>query len=240
MVGTAQAADEFKGFYVGGYAGEVIGHSDAKTTTVFSSTGYFATTSPGAIATAGAQKLGSNSFTGGGQAGYNFQSGHVLVGLEADFGSMRMNGSNSGTAIYPCCTATNFTVKQSLNTRWLLTARPRIGYASKSFLVYVTGGLAVTNVNYQAVFTDTFATAAENGGIKANRRGFTAGGGIEGKLSKHWSLRGEYLYLDFGRFTTTSINLTAYSPPTAYPTNVFTHSDNLRGHLLRGGLNYRF
>src|SRR5207237_644341 len=85
-VSTAHAAD-FKGFYIGGNVGGANGNSDAKTTTIFSPTGYFATTSVPAIATSGAQNLSSSAFSGGGQAGYNFQHGAFVLGFETDFGS---------------------------------------------------------------------------------------------------------------------------------------------------------
>ncbi|HXA85117.1 MAG TPA: porin family protein, partial [Candidatus Dormibacteraeota bacterium] len=68
--GSAQAQD-FKGFYVGGYAGGVKGNSDAFTSTVFSPTGYFALSSIPAIAAAGHQPLSPRGFNGGGQVGYN-------------------------------------------------------------------------------------------------------------------------------------------------------------------------
>ena len=238
-VSTAHAAD-FKGFYVGGYVGGTNGRSDAATTTVFSPTGYFATTSVPAIATAGAQKLRPSGFTGGGQVGYNFQSGVFVLGLETDFGSMSLSDSKSTTATYPCCAPTAFTVTQSIETSWLFTLRPRVGFTAGPLLVYGTGGLAMTNANYQAVFTDTFATAHENGGKEDNLTGWTAGGGAEVKFGGRWSVKGEYLYANFGDLSTTSNNLTAFTPPISFPSNTFTHRADLRAHIYRFGLNFHF
>ena len=237
--GFAQDKD-WKGFYVGGNVGGAFGGSDAQTTTVFSATGYFATTSVPAIATAGAQHISPSGFSGGGQAGYNIQSGHFVLGAEADFGGMSLSSSRSTTAVYPCCAPTSFTITQSMKTSWLFTARPRVGYARGRALVYGTAGLAMTNVNYQETFTDTFATAAENGGVKKSQTGWTAGGGVEYRAGSHWSLRGEYLYADFGKVSTVSTNFTAFSPAEAFPTNPFTHSATLHSHIARFGVNYRF
>src|SRR5215472_7643435 len=86
LSGMSAAQTDFKGFYVGGYVGGAHGSSDAQTTTVFSPTGYFATTSVPAIATAGAQTLSADGFSGGGQAGYNFQTRNLVLGPETDFG----------------------------------------------------------------------------------------------------------------------------------------------------------
>src|SRR5262249_21055929 len=151
--------------YIGANLGGVNGNSDAQTSTIFSSTGYFASTSVPAIAAVGKQNISPSGFTGGGQAGYNFQHNEFLLGAEVDFGGMSLDDSKSGTATYPCCAPTAFTVKQTAETSWLFTLRPRVGFTGGPVFVYGTGGLAVTSLNYQALFTDTFATAHENGGV---------------------------------------------------------------------------
>jgi outer membrane immunogenic protein len=239
-LGSAHAAD-FKGFYVGGTVGGTNGKSDATTTTVFDPTaGYFASSSVPAIAAAGAQHIDPSGINGGGTAGYNFQSGVFVLGVETDFGAMNLDNSKSTTAIYPCCPTTGFTVKQTITTGWLFTLRPRIGFAAGPLLVYGTGGLAMTNANYQAVFTDTFATAHENGGKEDNLTGWTGGAGAEIKPGRHWSVKGEYLYANFGSLSTTSNNLTAFTPPVAFPSNTFTHKADLRAHIYRFGLNFHF
>jgi outer membrane immunogenic protein len=104
----------------------------------------------------------------------------------------------------------------------------------------VTAGLAVTHMKYHALFTDTFATAHENAVVKQNMTGWTVGGGAEYQFGMHWSVKAEYLYADFGRMSVTSTNLTAFTPPTAYPVNVFTHSADLHAHIARAGFNWRF
>lgn len=240
LVSGAAAQTNWKGLYVGGNVGAAWDSSDAHTFPVFSPTGYFATTSPGAIAVAGTQHLDATGVTGGGQLGYNFQHGSWVIGVEADFGAMDLSDARSSTGTYPCCAPTGFTVRQSLRTSWLFTARPRLGYAAGKFLLYGTGGLALTNINYQSVFTDTFATAHENGGVAQNQTGWVAGGGVEYQVADHWSFKGEFLHADFGNVFNHSTNLTAFSPPIAFPTNVFTHTADLSGNVARFGVNYRF
>ena len=184
------------GFYVGGFVGGTSVKATANTSTTFTTGGYFAVDSPPVISSVGTQPLSHSGLSGGGQIGYNHQSGRIVIGAEADFGIAKGGTiTASGSGIYPCCTTTGFTVTQSLKTKWLLTARPRAGYIWHGILIYGTGGLAVTDLNYQAVFTDTFAAAAENGGIKKIRMGWTAGGGAGYKLGKKWSIKAE---LSFG------------------------------------------
>ncbi len=238
---SAQTAD-WKGFYVGGNAGGVKGSSDSFTNTVFSPTGYFALSSVPAIAAIGKQKLSPRGFTGGGEVGYNFQKNHWVIGVESDFGVMHVSDDFFGTATYPCCAPTAFSIKQTLSTDWLWTARPRLGFAGGPVLVYGTAGVAMTNYNYTSVFNDTFATAHESAAISEIRTGLVAGGGVEFKIGKgnRWSMKGEYMLADFGQTKTTSTNLTAFTPPISFPTNVFTHKTDLQQHIFRTGFNYRF
>lgn len=239
-LGSAKAADEFKGFYVGANAGGAFGRFDVDTSPIFSPTGYFASTSTPAITAASAQQIKPNGFTAGGQAGYNFQWGDVVLGLEWDFGKMNLSGSATVTQPYPCCAPTAFTVTQTAETSWVMTARPRLGVVFGHALFYGTAGAAFTNVKYTALFTDTFATAHENASLEDKRTGWVTGAGTEFSLTHHLSVKGEYLYAGFGTSTVTSNNLTAFTPPIAFPTNVFTHRVSLHSQIARAGVNFRF
>jgi outer membrane immunogenic protein len=241
---AAGFGQNWKGFYVGANAGGFKGNTDAFTSTVFSPTGYFALSSVPAIAATGHQLLSPRGFSGGGTVGYNFQGGHWVVGFEADFGSMHVNDDFTSTGVYPCCAPTNFTITQKVSSDWLLTARPRVGITNGPVLLYGTFGLAMTNFDYKEDFIDTFATAHESARTSGTLTGWSGGGGVEFKLGSgnHWSMKGEYLWNDFGTgVKTTSTNLTAFGPPVIpFPTNVFTHQADMAGHLFRAGFNYRF
>jgi len=233
-------SDDWKGFYVGANLGGAFGGSNARTTTIFDPAGYFDPTSVPAINAAGDQHVDLTGFTGGGQIGYNARFAKTLLfGVEADFGSLNLNNSKTTTAEYPCCSGSFFTVNQSVNTGWMFTARPRVGVTFGKALIYGTGGLAVTNIHYNALFTDTFDNALEFGGSSENKTGWTAGGGVEFKLASHWSAKGEYLYAGFGDVSNASTNLTTttFGPS---PENVFTHKADLHANVVRVGLNYRF
>lgn len=237
-VSSAQAQD-FKGFYVGGNVGGTFGNSNAHTSTIFSPIGYFAITSPPAINAVGVQHPDPGGFTGGGQVGYNFQFSQIVMGGEFDFGAMNLAGLSYGSGVYPCCAPTTFAVQQSVKTDWLMTARARVGVTHGRVLVYGTGGLATTNINYQARFSDTWGPATENGGVKKDLTGWVAGGGAEVKVGGHASLKAEYLYANFGSVMTTSTNL-VWVGDGPWPMNVFTHTADLKGNIVRVGFNYYF
>ncbi|MBC7577065.1 MAG: porin family protein [Tardiphaga sp.] len=228
------------GLYLGVNAGGAWGRSAAATSTVFSPTGYFAATSVPAIALAGNQQLNGSGFTGGLTAGYNWQSSNIVFGLGADFNYLGLKASSSGSAVYPCCAPTSFTVASSVATDWLMTFRPRLGLAHNNWLFYVTGGLAVANVKGNFVFTDTFATAAESAAFSRTKAGWTAGAGVEYALLNGWSVKGEYLHIDLGSESTTSSNLTAFTPTIAFASNAYRHSVDLKSDVVRVGLNYKF
>ncbi len=129
-----------------------------------------------------------------------------------------------------------------MSSDWLFTLRGRAGVlVTPALLLYGTGGLAGANVKANNLFTDTFATANESASISDTRYGWTAGIGGEYALLNGWSIKAEYLYVDLGRTSVTSTNLTAFGPPAIpFPTNVFTHTVDLRSNIRRVGANYKF
>jgi outer membrane immunogenic protein len=244
-------AQGFGGFYIGGYAGGSVNNSVAQTTTVFASTGYFATTSVPAIASVGNMTFNPHAINGGGEVGWNFVFGHFMIGPELDFGSLRNNVTATGTAGYPCCSPTTFTVTQSMKTRGMFTARARVGFVWGHIMFFGTGGVALTNMNAQQVFSDTFANATEHGGAKVDKAGWVGGGGAEISLSRHWSIKGEFLYANFGTLTSTSTNLvttgfigggitSGVPTTTSWPQNPFTQTVTLTEKIGRGGINFHF
>jgi outer membrane immunogenic protein len=230
-------ASNWTGFYVGLNAGGAWGRSDATTTTISPAGGFFATTSPAAIAIAGAQRINNSGFTGGLTAGYNWQASNFVFGLESDFDYFGLKGSSRSSGIYPCCVAFGFTVNSSMSSDWLITLRPRVGITTHNWLFYVTGGLAVANLKGNFTFTETNIGGTESASISSTKAGWTVGAGTEYALPKGWSVKAEYLYVDLGRETTTSTNFGAPGAP--FPINVFTHSVDLRSNIVRVGLNYK-
>jgi outer membrane immunogenic protein len=230
------------GFYIGGTAGVAFGEFRPQTIPIFSPTGYFATTSPFAIQQASGENISVSRFTGSVEAGFNYHVGYTVYGFEADYQYLHLSGSRSSTGVYPCCAPTTFTITSSANTNGIFTARARYGYAYDSILAYVTGGLAVANLSANFLFTDTFATAAESGSLSGTKWGWVVGAGLEKEFesTRGLSFKSELLLVDFRDISGSSTNLTAFTPPIAFPTNVFTHSIGMSALIARLGFNYRF
>ena len=229
------AAYDWSGFYIGANAGYAWGSSNVATS-VSSSGAYFVTTDPAQIAAAGQASLHPSGGTGGIQAGYNWQVGQLLYGLEVDFDAFGLNASRIVTTGYLTAPGTTFTVNQSVKTDWLFTSRGRLGWASNNWLLYMTGGLAITKIRYDNTFTDTFSPALENGSTSKAKTGWVLGGGLEYGLARNWSIKAEYLYMDFGSLSSSG----AVSNTGAVPPAVLVHSTNLTAETARAGVNYRF
>src|ERR1044072_4124462 len=102
----------------------------------------------GAVNAAGANSAKTNGFATGIEAGYNWQNGPFLLGVEADLQSLHLNGvASSGAVRYPNMSAQFFTTAYT-GINWLMTARARAGLAAENgALGFVTGGPGVTHLN---------------------------------------------------------------------------------------------
>jgi len=99
--------------------------------------------------------------------GYNWQNGATIVGWELDFNAFNLNGSRSAVSPVPTLPLQRFTITTATATDWLFTARGRLGWAvAPSYLVYVTGRLAVTDLKVSNAFVDTFRPGTNIGGLQ--------------------------------------------------------------------------
>jgi outer membrane immunogenic protein len=115
----------------------------------------------------------ADGFVGGGQVGYNWQSGQIVYGLEADvsFADISFKESFGG-----------MTAKGSID--WMATARGRLGYLLlPNLLAYGTVGFGLAS------------GSASLPGFSVNdtESDIVYGLGLEGKLSDKLSARIEYL-----------------------------------------------
>jgi outer membrane immunogenic protein len=165
---------------------------------------------------------------GGGQAGFNWQTGVTVLGAEADLQASGLRGGLAAPCSAGIC-ALGLTATYNQKVPWFGTARGRLGVAGSGWLIYVTGGYA-----YARLETDAFASAGPVSALvrfNETRNGWTTGGGVEIAIAPSWSAKLEYLYLDFGHASTAIVF-----------TGLPTISDNARFtmNVVRAGLNYRF
>lgn len=163
---------------------------------------------------------------GGGQAGYQWQSGKVVFGVEGDFDPFHRTASVSQsqqlvhTVLQPIDT---IDVRRDVRLSRELSIRGRIGVAFGSNLVYGTGGYANARARVMSIdsFTDPGGPGQVsgcllgfsppcifNGGPEGpvvttaseshNMGGWTVGGGLDHALGRHYSIGVEYRHTSLG------------------------------------------
>jgi outer membrane immunogenic protein len=120
---------------------------------------------------------------GGGQIGYNWQRDRFVFGVEGDF----QGADISGTAF------DQFGDTARSDVNWFSTVRGRLGFASGTWLVYGTGGVAFADIDNRIHFTG--GSVSRDSGTQT---GYAVGGGAEWAFAPNWSAKAEYLYLGFG------------------------------------------
>jgi opacity protein-like surface antigen len=227
---------DWSGFYAGMNAGIAWGHFDPMTSTVQGG----GITNIGTVAlinAAGAQTAGPFGFAGGVQGGYNWQSGSWVAGIETDVSYLHLNFTSATYVPFSPINTRTGEIKAYDNVNWVATLRPRLGFASGSWLYYVTGGLAVTQFDDDFALTTVLSNGnyffAQSSALIGIHAGYVAGGGIEHAIGDNWGVRADYQHIGFGRFTATQNS-------TSDPTQPVTQSARLSADMVRLGLNYRF
>lgn len=219
----------WKGFYAGVNAGGVWSNADTRLT----ASTFF--TSFALIGADGSVGLDKSGFTGGVQAGYNWQFGQFVLGVEADINSTNISNSKLMTRGAVPGLSLGYTIGESISSDWLVTLRARAGYAANSWLFYVTAGLAIADFDFTQGSFFPNCPCGIVGSDSGSKTGWTVGAGVEYAAWTNWTVKAEYLYVDLGRESFAD-NLGAFG----FPTAAFTHSARLQENIFRVGLNYRF
>ncbi len=119
-------------------------------------------------------------------AGYNYQSGPLVAGIEGDVDFGDINGTGTPRAgVYGSGSLTGEG-----------SVRARFGYAFNQALVYVTGGY--TGANLRGSVADFSAPPNLYVSQSTYLNGFVLGGGIEYAMTHNISVKAEYLFSDYG------------------------------------------
>jgi outer membrane immunogenic protein len=166
------AIPSWTGFYIGGHVGGAWSALDS-------------TDVDGRVAAGRKWTNDDAGVMGGGQLGYNMQTGNFVFGPEVDLGIMDLskNQREPGGAREASVVDGGF----------YLDVTGRLGYALGSALLYAKGGYAY--LDGKIGWRDTTAAGDRS---KTGLDGWTVGGGVEYAFSPKWSVKAEYQYFDFG------------------------------------------
>jgi outer membrane immunogenic protein len=197
---------------------------------------------PGALNTTQA------GFLAGAQAGYNWQWGRYVLGIETDLSGTSISGSSSFSNQVPTVGGFNIAAygTQTEKLNYLGTVRGRAGYlVTDPLLAYVTGGFAYGDASSSQSlgtsvvplpFTIQSATGESS---SSSRAGWTIGGGLEWMFARNFTVKGEYLYYDFGSVSYPGPSvLTSFGGVPIYGATT-SATAAFKGSIARVGLNFK-
>ena len=184
------------GFYAGGQIGYAWGANH----------GGYSYGTPGGLAGSDPLIGDANGIIFGGHAGYNRQFDNWVVGLEGSVDGTNLVKTSALAVTDPSQNGLNVgTLKATVQSGVQGAVRARAGYAFGRLLTYAAGGVAFGGFSFQSNLASNSSAStafyAVNNGQSVERVGWTIGGGAEWALNRRWSVRGEYRYTDFGKFT---------------------------------------
>jgi outer membrane immunogenic protein len=186
--------------------------------------------------------ISTHGITGTVHAGWNWQLKPFAVGIELDAGAFRTRATRDICLFQAQCPVPLNGLFSQLhteaNTDWLLTGRARAGWVYSVGYLYMTGGLAVTQIKSSVRYVDNTTLGNPNGfsSITGPKMGWTLGAGMEFAIAPHWTVRAEYLRVEFpGSSTTGQITnpINGFFNPT-------TFSADLKADIVRVGASYKF
>jgi len=184
------AQDLFAGWWIGGTLGGAAGNFDFSRSSA---------------------AIESSGVLGGITAGYNWQSGPIVIGLEGDALAAGIDGSqafnNGANSVNP-----NIDAMANLRLRAGVTVVPQV-------MLFVTGGGAWADV-------DLPVSGPGGGSGNGSFFGWSVGGGAEIKLNPNWSARFDYQRTNFD------------SDTVSYPSGDVKYDPEV--NTYRGALIYRF
>jgi outer membrane immunogenic protein len=231
------------GFYLGLNAGGIFSSGSRSLTLVDPNAGIDGGFLNGALP--GGLGSGSDGFIGGGQAGYNWQTGAFVLGIVTDFDGTTLSKSRNlvGAGFFdPFIGATdNLTLNSKVSLDWLGTTRAKLGFVAtpdNRLMIYGTGGVAYGGGSAHVSFFDSASGAFWSGNPSSSRIGWTIGAGVEYALTNNWTIGAEYLYADLGSSNFNSVGNPVVA--TAFP-GVFAQGHiSYNASIFRALVNYKF
>jgi outer membrane immunogenic protein len=181
-----EATPNWSGFYVGGQLGGAWSDMDYR----FANPNYFNTLGP--VVLGRNFSFDADGVIGGGQLGYNYQTGPWVLGVEGSLGGAALDDAHP-SPFFP--TLDRYSTEIGL----LATVTGKVGYAQGRWLAYGKGGWAGADVEL-TLFDRTSSIRADS---DTWVNGWTAGGGLEYAIYRGFSLGVEYSFVDLetGRWT---------------------------------------
>ena len=137
------------------------------------------------------------------QAGYNYQLGRVVAGVEGSYSWSNARGAgHTPIDVNDATTYTNGNLTFEDQLLSLGTVTGRLGYTFGPALVYAKGGWAFGQLKETVQIIPIPGFPMPGNGVDPSiiwANGWTAGGGMEIALSDSWSAKAEYMHYELGK-----------------------------------------
>jgi outer membrane immunogenic protein len=221
------------GFYIGAHVGAGWGTTESTLTQIF--------TSPPPTTTLISLPFSQDSrsgFLGGAQAGYNWQAGWAVFGVQADIAGTDIKGTTPCLLVLSCSTKTD----------WLATVSGRLGaVVLDRGLIYVKGGGAWMESRHSVKLP--FVAGGGGVGLTSGQEltsrdstawGWMLGFGTEWMFARNWTAFIEYDYIEFDKKNEAfNINVAALGAPAGSSAIVNADLKN-KLSIAKVGVNYKF
>jgi outer membrane immunogenic protein len=152
--------------------------------------------------------------------GINHQSGSIVMGVEADLQGTSTDDTSPRFGFNDVRGTAEIDLQGSL--------RVRLGYAANNILIYLTGGYAWANADFDYMWA---GSPSADDSFSKTLNGWALGSGLEYGWDR-WSARLEYRYIDYDRVSSDIVNCCA-DPP-------FSQDHDLDTHAILLGIAYHF
>jgi len=220
-------AFSWTGTYVGANLGGIWGTFDMSPTTTNNITGV--------VGAPGVMSINNSSVIGGFQAGYNWQIGQWVLGLEQDYQFTGLKQTATFAAPAGLFLAGD---SMAVKTDYLAATRAKLGMAWDRALIYAAGGLETGEFDVTSSYVARGAGGSPVLGFTDADKlhfGFNVGAGIDYAVTNNVFIGVEYRYLDLGKET---YNLGAFTPAAAAAQTV-NNSVSLTASEVTARLNFK-
>jgi outer membrane immunogenic protein len=166
-----------------------------------------------------------SGFIGGIYAGYNWQFGRIVAGLETDVAWANISDIID---VVGKIGLVPFAIRAEDKLHWLGTTRARLGFLpAESLMIYGTAGAAYGSVeetvNSSIGSSSIQSSFAQSFSASDTHFGWAIGAGAEWAFSSNFLARAEWLHYDLGSTS-----------------NAFDARTSHSGNIMRAGLSYKF
>jgi outer membrane immunogenic protein len=210
---TAAPVFTWTGFYAGVQAGYAWGEDE--TDPLFDGIPGFSTS---------VTSYDVEGFVGGGHAGFNYQIGSIVLGVEGDVEAAAVDGDRRwNNEVIPGVSAT---AKSEIKVQGSL--RGRVGFALDRMLVYGTAGFAFATI--ENIYTSSNGASTITETFDDTKWGWTGGAGVEYAITNSLTARVEYRYTQLEDYRNASTLIAVGRAAEQEPDF----------HTVRAGVSYRF